>query len=353
MGFSLGGSGFFTKSEAESKEVLSSDYKKTVKTPEAMKTPAWVDTMVEEFMRNFYGADYYDQISKEPDKKTKAIIAKHERLSKSYGAKAEQYKVIAENQSLAGEDNTAALSNANRYASLRDQMDAKLSVYDPKIEEQETPYEKSVNEMYADVLGKRTSVSDYMEEMKGVVPDATESAMGKYSELLSQIIDRSLTGESVMPQIGLPDTGFAGLLDRLTSPVSIGLEGHGGMSFVPKGAAEALKEVFAGRQSAIDQLSNLGYTRTGTEILPAEVRYQAGLAPKEYELDTSMVLPKGGELLQQLAGMRDMWAPVQESAMHLGAQVPLIRETESTDAFSKASSDAFGTGGSGSASGGQ
>lgn len=341
MGISLGGSGFFTKSKAKSREQMSSDYQKMIKTPEAMKTPAWVDTMVEEFMRKFYGADYYERITKE---ESKIDVQRREQLEKDvkhYDSYVRYYESI-------GNDPAAA-----QYAGLRDATQGRLDAYTDPVGEYETPYEKAVDTMYADVLGKRTAVSDYMEEMKGLVPGATEAAMGKYSDLLSQMIDRSLAGETVIPQIGLPDTGFAGLLDRLTSPVSIGLEGHGGMSFVPKGAAEALKEVFAGRQSAIDQLSGLGYTRTGTEILPAEVRYQAGLAPKEYELETSTMLPKGGELLQQLAGMRNMWSPVQESAMHLGAQVPLITETEDVDAFSKAQSSAAGTGGSGSASYGQ
>lgn len=280
MGFSLGG--FLSGSKAKSRETMSSEYLKSVRTPKSMEVPDWAKTMTEEFMRSFYGPEYYARIT-----------------------------------------GTDMLPGADLGSS---------------------PYQKAMEGAYDEVRAAKQDTLDYLNREKGVVPEATKESLSKYSNLLSTMLERSLAGEAVIPEIGLPDTGFAGLLDRLTSPVSIGLEGQGGMSFVPKGSAEALKELFSGRASALDQLKGWGSERAEMDIIPALTRDAYAREPLDYALSMAEQTPVGGSLLQQLGDMRSMWAPVSETAMQLGGQVPLITESESVDAVSKAQSSALGGG---------
>ena len=280
MGFSLGG--MFSSSKAKERETMSSEYLRSVRTPESMEVPDWAKTMTEEFMRSFYGPEYYARIT-----------------------------------------GTDMLPGADLGPS---------------------PYQTAMEDAYGEVRGAKQDILDYLHREKGAVPEATKESLGKYSDLLSTMVERSLAGEAVIPEIGLPETGFAGLLDRLTSPVSIGLEGQGGMSFVPKGSAEALKELFSGRESALNQLQGWGSERAEMDIAPSMVKQMYDREPLDYALGMAEQTPTGGSLLQQLADMRSMWAPTEATAMQLGGQVPLITESEAVDAVSKAQSSAFGGG---------
>lgn len=346
MAISLGGA--YSQSDARSREEMKSEYEKTIRTPETMAVPDWAKTMTEEFMRSFYGPEYYEQISyKEADEKVLKRIKIHERRVKYYGGKAEASALAASRATGAAAAKHEAA--ATKYANLRDKAQVELEAHKPEaIGEYKTPYEEAIERTYGEVRGRKEDIRDYMEAEKGLIPGATKEAVGRYSDLLGTMVERSLAGESVAPQIGLPDTGFAGLLDRLTKPVSMGLEGYGGMSFVPKGAAEAMREAFAGRESALDQLRGWGATRAEQDVIPAYTQYQYGLAPKEYALGMAEQTPEAGALLQQLAGMRGMWQPVESAAMQYGAQVPLTTETEEITSAAKAASSAMGAGYSGS-----
>ena len=286
MGFSLGG--FLSGSKAKSRESIKSEYLKSIRTPESMEVPDWAKTMTQEFMKSFYGPEYYARIT--------------------------------------GTDLV------------------------PSSDLGPSPYQEAMEGAYGEVRGAKQNILDYLEKEKEAVPRVTKESLAKYSDLLSTMVERSLAGEAVIPEIGLPETGFAGLLDRLTSPVSIGLEGQGGMSFVPKGSADALAALFSGRESALEQLQGWGSERAEMDIIPELTRQSYAREPLDYALDMAEQTPVGGSLLQQLGDMRSMWAPISETAMQLGGQVPIVTETEAVDAVSKAQSQAFGGGASGSSS---
>lgn len=344
---SIGGSGFFGKSEAESKEEMRSEYLRNVGTPMSMEIPEWATMMTEEFMKSMFGSEYYDQIAGDKEAKKEADEARKaaEVFNDNYEKDLLKYRQTK---------NIKYKRDADYNVRRRDQKLEIVKAYELRLGERQgygdTPYETAVEQSYGETRGAREDILGYLESQQNLIPEATAAAAGEYSDLMSTMIDKSLGGESVIPQIGLPDTGFAGLLDRLTSPVSIGLQGHGGMSFVPKGAAEALREVFAGRQGALDQLQGWGQSREEADLRPAYSQYEHGLAPMQYALDMAEQTPEAGSLLQQLAGLRGMWAPVGETAMQLGGQVPIISESELTTGSSSAESEAFGSGGSGSIS---
>ena len=358
----IGGSTQFTQAQTDAK----SEYSSTQRTPEAMQLPTEYYAMISEFFRQFMGDDkkieYEENIRRLSELRSQlsSIGASMSAPPSDAGGALPDLGPIQPGEvripkdqlrgsSPRGEVKTEVASGIRAEIARLEQWvkDNPLSTEEPRYLKEAKEYTQGLR----DASGK---IIDYMYANQGLIPEAYRASSEKYSGTLSDIISGGMSGQSF--QETLPE----GLIDKLLSGMSVGLGDKTFGSFAPKGAADAVASIYntrAGeRTNVMGLLGELGGIRAATEVLPAQTRYQSGLAPIEKELEYATLYPTNSGFLSAMTALQNIFNPLLTTSYMMGGQFPILDSSGSSVSDSEYKSGGgdfnMGLGGGGGGTGG-
>jgi len=300
MAFSIGGGG--SGSDYTSRDYSQSSYSQ--KTPMAMELPEEYKFMLSQFIDEYFKGG-----------KTLETTQKEQELE---AAKASLSSIV-------GVAPTSSAHNRQQIAATG-ALQSKIASLEAWLASQPEPgtprYQQEAEITARGIRDAAGAIPEYMRGKAGIIPDAYQAASDKYSGLIDSLTNQATTGGSF--QEDLPED----LINRMLSGVSLGMGGQQLGSFAPKGAAEAVSNLYntraQERTKTLSLLDQLAQSQRDYSVVPAEMRYEAGLTPLLQELANAQQYPENLGWLSAMADLRGIWEPLLYTTTELGGQFPLI-----------------------------